>query len=304
MCKAWNVPVPTYQDRQRRGWSLQESLEGRGGHTHRSYNKYGEGFKGLDGKVFNNKKEFADYYNLPISKVNSRLKLGWTIEEVVYGKEKSSLEVEFEGKKYTNTRCLYEAYNIPSYIYYSRLKSGWSMEDTLKTPAKVNARNKNKEVKVDHLGRIYPTMGDMAKAYGLTLGCFSRRIQMGWSLEKSLTTPVDTSKHGEEVVDPYGNKFPMLKDMLKKYNVKGSSYYQRVRNGYSLEECLGIIPLLNHSIKNYKVGNAMIVKPLYFRSGKKISEPVNCFVVRRGDVESLMTKKEVLEMVRRELKIS
>jgi len=48
---------------------------------------------------------------------------------------------------------------------------------------------KAKEV-VDHLGNIYPSISKMLRAYKLNPRTFYQRMYRGWTLEKTLTTPI------------------------------------------------------------------------------------------------------------------
>ena len=41
----------------------------------------------------------------------------------------------------------------------------------------------------DHLGNKYTSLADMLKRYHMPYSAYSSRLQLGWSLEKTLTTP-------------------------------------------------------------------------------------------------------------------
>lgn len=43
----------------------------------------------------------------------------------------------------------------------------------------------------DHLGRDYPSMSDMARAWGLAFSTLSNRLDKGWGLREALITPPD-----------------------------------------------------------------------------------------------------------------
>ena len=80
----------------------------------------------------------------------------------------------------------------------------------------------------------------MCKAYGVEIGTYQRRLERGWDIERALTESVET----QEYIDPFGNKYDELKSMLAHYNVNLTTYYQRINTGHTLEEALGIVPII------------------------------------------------------------
>lgn len=76
-------------------------------------------------------------------------------------------------------------HGIPQQTVSRLMAQGYTYEDI----------EQGKHLKVvDHLGNRYKSKAAMAKAYGISKFVFDKREKAGWSLEKALTTPTDTSK--------------------------------------------------------------------------------------------------------------
>lgn len=91
------------------------------------------------------------------------------------------------------TRCLTEwseIINIPTSTLYHRLKKGWEIEKVLETPIMVSKRNKSNRNFLEYKGEI-KCMTEWCKIYKIPTSTFNNRIRRGWSLEKSLETPIN-----------------------------------------------------------------------------------------------------------------
>ena len=105
-------------------------------------------------------------------------KLGYTNEDICYAFE-HNVDL-FEYKPYT--------VGLSLSTLTRRLEQDWSLEDALTVPVK-----KYEAIKVDHLGKEYPTFKAMCKAYGLETSVVYKRLNvLKYSLEDALTIP----KHG------------------------------------------------------------------------------------------------------------
>jgi len=60
-----------------------------------------------------------------------------------------------------------------------------SPRETLTTPVR-----ERRQVIEDHKGNTYKTIDELAETYGITKGVYWARLKLGWSLEKTLTTPI------------------------------------------------------------------------------------------------------------------
>ena len=95
---------------------------------------------------------------------------------------------------------------------------------------------------VDHKGHKFRTVLAMCKYWKVEPTTFQYRIKCGKSLEFALTAPSYSNytvpKKGI-VKDHEGNEFYSVKEMLEHWGIEYSSlYYNRKRNGWTLEECL------------------------------------------------------------------
>lgn len=101
----------------------------------------------------------------------------------------------------------------------------------------------------DHLGNTYANIKEMCNRYGFSLNTYYTRLNLGWDIEKILTTPLKTNA----TKDHLGNEYPSIKAMCKAYNINCSTFQDRLKNGWSLEDAL-TKPLENLSCTDH-LGN-------------------------------------------------
>lgn len=92
-------------------------------------------------------------------------------------------------------------------------------------------------VVTDHLGNEFRSKNEMYRHYGITKGAARMRLELGWSLEDTLTKPISIEHHGE-VYDHLGNKFESKREMCRYWNVSFSLYNARIKRGWSLKRTL------------------------------------------------------------------
>ena len=97
------------------------------------------------------------------------------------------------GNTFNTTLEMCHHYNISSSAFHGRYNiKKWSLKDALTTPVRDTKKKKPCE---DHKGNTYPSILAMCQAYNLAPSLFYyRQKTLHWSLEKCLTTPVDTYK--------------------------------------------------------------------------------------------------------------
>ena len=112
-------------------------------------------------------------------------------------------------------------YNISSSAFHGRYNiKKWSLEDALTTPVRDTKKKKPCE---DHKENTYPSILDMCQAYNLAPSLFYyRQKTLHWSLEKCLTTPVDTYKTNGNHKD--------LKALCQEHGLTLSQYRARLKN--------------------------------------------------------------------------
>lgn len=93
---------------------------------------------------------------------------------------------------------------------------------------------------VDHEGNKFFSAKEMCKYWGIEYWTFLRRKKAGWALKDILTIPKcqASQKAGKRCEDHLGNKFNSMNEMCKFHNISVSTFKNRVRKGYSIEECL------------------------------------------------------------------
>ena len=121
-------------------------------------------------------------------------------------------------------------YNISPSTFHSRHNiKKWPLKETLTTPVRDTKKKKPCE---DHKGNTYPSILTMCQAYNLAPSLFYyRQKTLHWSLEKCLTTPIDTYKTNGNHKD--------LKALCQEHGLTLPQYRARLRNpNWSNEDAL------------------------------------------------------------------
>ena len=121
-------------------------------------------------------------------------------------------------------------------VSLTNLFSGTETSKSQSKSAKPSVSSLNKTVFKDHLGNKFPTKKAMALYYGITPVVLAKRRSRGWSLEKSLTTPINPQL--PEVKDHLGNTFIGKKELYRHYNVVPRIAEKLLAAGFSLEDVL------------------------------------------------------------------
>ena len=95
-------------------------------------------------------------------------------------------------------------------------------------------------MQTDHLGNHFKSVSAMTKHWGISRTTYLSRINMGWSVEKSLTFSIKGEYRTKgSVVDHLGNKFKNRSQMLKHWGILPATYHHRIhKEGLSVEEAL------------------------------------------------------------------
>ena len=166
MCRAWKVNVCTFSDRIERGWSLEEALTG----NKNTKNHNSKKITDCLGEEFDSIADMCKEYGITYSTFKSRKARGWTLKEILMGKENSIKPNSKEccdhlGNCYPSASEMCRVYNISYEIYRSRKKLGWTVEEI------INGKRQNSRIKEqrDHLGNVYKSESSMCKKYGVDL---------------------------------------------------------------------------------------------------------------------------------------
>ena len=176
MCRHWNISQTTFQNRQQRDWSLEESL----------CNKNNKSKPCSDhlGNKFNSQKEMCEYWNINQTTFRNRQKQGWSLKESLCGrrlyKNKKSC-VDHLGNKFDSIEKMCQYWKINRATFRNRQKLGWSLEESLCTKA-----IKLSKQYTDHLGNKFDSITKMCQYWKIEPSIFRKRQEQGWSLEESL----------------------------------------------------------------------------------------------------------------------
>ena len=208
------------------------------------------------GNHFKSVSAMTRHYGIPRPTYTSRIKLGWSVEEALtvpvlkeggnYKPNNSLVGIEDHlGNKFNNKTQMAKYWGISSAQLHNRLSSGLSLEEALTKPSSSRGKYKKREV-VDHKGNSYRSVAQMARSYGISSITLHERLKRGWSIEESLTTPVDTSNYRKSkkimnirVKDHLGNWYDSYYALAKAYGLSFSTLYGRVAKlGWSIEKAL------------------------------------------------------------------
>lgn len=101
---------------------------------------------------------------------------------------------------------------------------------------------------IDGDDKVYDTLDDMFKNSEnpfVNGGCIRYRFQL--------------KNREEKVYDHLGKEYASESDMCARYGVERATYRARQNNGFSKEECLGVIPLINQRVSMVKVDGALTI---------------------------------------------
>ena len=142
----------------------------------------------------------------------------------------STNSLEYKGRVYKSIHSLAIDLGIPYNYIHKYISKGMSVEDIVKM---YNSRGVS-----DHLGNQFDSITSMCTYWNISRNVYQGRSNMGWSLEKILTTPVKKNTIVKECVDFKGNVFPSIRCMAETYGVPQSSIRYHVKRGKSPGEAL------------------------------------------------------------------
>ncbi len=136
LCDAHDTPVITFQNRLKRGWSVEEAL------NLKKTDKGREKQQCFEGKEYDSTKDLCDAHGVPTRTYHGRLEKGWTQREALGLDKRDNLPanaeaVEFEGKTYPSKRHLYDEHGIAESTYLSRINAGWTQREALNLDKRV-----------------------------------------------------------------------------------------------------------------------------------------------------------------------
>lgn len=179
MCTAWRVPIDTFYYRIENGMSVKDALTHNNLITDPAIDKsviwvFGEPFPSY--KIIDNAYGYSG---------NASWNHKDNIEEWLLTRNRFYVD----NKLFRSYMELSEEYGINETTIMQRLRMGWTLRDAVHKPLSHTGR-KGKTV-VDHLGNVYNNESEMLVHYKLSRSSYNYRLEHGWSLEKTLTTPMN-----------------------------------------------------------------------------------------------------------------
>lgn len=89
---------------------------------------------------------------------------------------------------------------------------------------------------IDYNGIEYKSLSAMLREYNLPKHIYKKRVELGWDIERILTTPCFEVR--EECIDHTGRPFKSIQEMCKYHKVHITTYLARLKQGYSKEYAL------------------------------------------------------------------
>ena len=144
MCKAYGVSYHKFNERLKKGYTLESALTGKNIIKNRS-----KEVKDFNGKKFESESAMCRHWHVNISTYKKRLKLGYSLKGALTGDNTSRSRCDTEEKRtdhhgvvYQSTNKMCVAYGIGVVTYRSRLKRGLTVEEALTEPVKSGKRKK------------------------------------------------------------------------------------------------------------------------------------------------------------------
>lgn len=228
MCRAWEVPVVIYLYRRDKGYSLEQSLTGRGIEP--------EGIGAgccidPNDKIHRSVDAMCAEWGVNASTFRKRVMMGWFLSEALTGvRREVNLVYDHENTPYNSVREMCHKWDIPESTFKARMASGsWTLKQAL------TCKNAIKTEMVDHEGQAFESLSAMCRKWRLSPTTYKTRIDRGWTVKEALTGERDNK---EIIRDHEGNEFRSVRAMCKYHNVGRSTYLARIDRGMSIKEAL------------------------------------------------------------------
>lgn len=185
MARAWGLSPVLYHNRRRRKWSLERAL------TVLPGTRAGGVCDHL-GRWYPTREAMRRAWGISRDAYATRRRRGWSLERTLtepsrdYSRKITDPET---GAEYRSISDFARAVGVLPATMTSRIRRGKLPPDVLAYDGCLRSTPSR-----DHLGKDYPSLTAMAAAYGLTVHLLSRRLVLGWPLERALTLPVGQHK--------------------------------------------------------------------------------------------------------------
>ena len=191
------------------------------------------------GKIYKSQLEFIKEYGFSRTYFMKCLNKGMSLDEIVsnYRNFKEG-RVDHLGKEFKTEKEIAKHWGISLEVYKGRRRSGWSLEKSLTTPTRLVREPVEYR---DFKGRVFSSAKSMAKEYKVSSTTLLRMLDDGKSTEEVTHFLSQRDVHrrrGVTCSDHLGNTFPTKSEMFKHWGITKSTFENRIRRSWSLEEAL------------------------------------------------------------------
>ncbi len=254
-CAHPTITFAAFYTRLRVGWPMKAALK-----TPRQHANKRRTFE-VDGKVFKNLKALADAYGLTYRQVYQRMSRGWSKDEIAHGRKKTpkpkpklrpkkahgrARKITFRGVTYPSVTALCQAFGANRQRLYARRRGGHSVAQALglepfKDKRYERPANRLNRKAITYNGVKYPSIAELARAYGLKPNIMRLRLLNGWMLKHAVERQVVKRNRASFIIQ--GERFPSIKAASEHFNVHEMTIHYRLKRGYTPEQAVGLEPL-------------------------------------------------------------
>lgn len=284
MCNHYGVDRNRFNDRIKRGYSVERALN-KGRITERM-GKKGVSCVDHHGNTFATKKDMCTHYGIDRTTFNARIKKGWTIEKALTTPLRKKKIQDHNGVCYESLELMCEEYHITKEVYVLRETKGYTLKERLCGIAGQSV--------VDDKGYRYDTLDEMCTMYGINKSTFRTRKRRGASLKECLYgVGVDDESKDIFVINKYfGTSFLSIRQACHHNGMAAHVYRNRRKKGYSIEESIGIVPLIGKYISNHVINDGLTVQHNIMQQ---------YFLCIRNGEETIMTHDEIIDYYRQNI---
>lgn len=191
------------------------------------------------GKIYKSQLEFIKECGFSRTYFAKCQDKGMSLDEIVSNyKNFKDGRVDHLGKEFKTEKEMAKHWGISLEVYKGRRRSGWSLEKSLTTPTRLVREPVEYR---DFKGRVFSSAKSMAKEYKVSSTTLLRMLDDGKSTEEVTHFLSQRDVHrrrGVTCSDHLGNTFPTKSEMFKHWGITKSTFENRIRRSWSLEEAL------------------------------------------------------------------
>lgn len=179
MCEHWGISVSSFDERIKKGWTLQKALETpiQSGYHSVVEDHLGNKFKSIA--------KMCEYWGISFAAYNHRISKGYTLERALTTPSGWTNKCKDpKGREFKSFKTMCEHYGLDAGVVKHRLENGESLAEALTRKPSAGKES------TDHEGNVFETKKAMCDHYGISVLAFNTREKLGWPLEKILTVPV------------------------------------------------------------------------------------------------------------------